>query len=304
MSVLAVNHHYYRETAPKSGIYPVNRETLLLRVKKLKSKYKIISESDLIASIETTTTSEPSCVITFDDGLKEQMLAVEDLSKNGFESICFVPTKPIVENTVLDVHKLHMVRSVASDQEIAIDLKQFGIDEVEWDLEHLAIQYRYDSVPSRKVKYFLNFVMAPEERAVWLDKVFTEKFGDEIAASKAIYMNREEIKLLASKGRLGTHASSHVPLANLGSDDLKKEIENSIDVLEEVGGQSIKGISYPFGGKSAVSDNVFDQSRDCGLLYGFTMERGVNQQSDLNNALKLKRIDTNDIDEVVKEDNG
>lgn len=220
-----------------------------------------------------------ACVFTFDGGLKEQLNAIRLLKDQGATAICFVPTAAIIQRTVLDVHKLHMIRSVRSDEELAIQLsKRFGFNSYEFNHELLAIQYRYDKPISCRVKYFLNFVLGKLEKDTWVSELFVDIFGSETTVSEKLYMNVDELNYLAKRNIFGTHADTHIPLATLSELECESEIEVSISTLQELTNYKVKGISYPFGGKSAVSDMVFSLSKKLGLAYGFTMERGINHQ--------------------------
>jgi peptidoglycan/xylan/chitin deacetylase (PgdA/CDA1 family) len=126
-------------------------------------------------------------------------------------------------------------------------------------------------------------------------------FGSEKHASQKSYMNKEDLKELAKRQLLGTHSDQHLPLATLSAKEIEAEIVNSMDALEQLSGQRVSGISYPYGGKSAVSDELFSITKNCGLQYGFTMERGINTAHDAN-PYALRRIDTNDVVSGVRED--
>lgn len=296
MPLLAVNHHYFRETTTGRGIYPTTPGALAEEVRKLRTRWRMGREEDILQHNQSGSATDPVCILTFDDGLKEQMQALELLDSMDVTAMFFVPTGPLLRRDVLDVHKLHMIRSHLSDLELAADLQQrFNFDKYEFDEQLLAIQYRYDEPISRKVKYFLNFVLDFSARTEWTSLRFVDLFGSERAASEALYMNAEDLRVLASRHLLGTHAHTHIPLAALPLLQLRQEIETSLDVLENLSGQRPLGISYPFGGKSAVDETVFATAQTLGLQYGFTMERGVNSAGDAS-PMALKRIDVNDVD--------
>lgn len=300
MPLLAVNHHYFRATATGRGIYPTTPEALAAEVQKLRARWRVGGEEDILRHCHDSATTDAVCILTFDDGLKEQMQALALLDSLHVTAMFFVPTAPLLRREVLDVHKLHMIRSSLSDMELATDLQQrFNFHKYEFDEQLLAIQYRYDEPISRKVKYFLNFVLDFSARAEWTSLRFVELFGSEQAASEALYMNAEDLRVLASRHLLGTHAHTHVPLATLPMVQLRREVEDSLDVLENLSGQRPLGISYPFGGKSAVSETVFATAQTLGLKYGFTMERGVNSSGDTS-PMALKRIDVNDVDAWIE----
>ena len=294
MSLLAVNHHYFRSTSTGQGIYPTTPGALTAEVEQLRARWRIGGEADIMQHCHGGGTTDAVCILTFDDGLKEQMKTLALLDSLGVTAMYFVPTAPLLQREVLDVHKLHMIRSRLSDAELAADLQQrFSFGTYEFDDQLLAIQYRYDEPISRKVKYFLNFVLGPSARVEWTSRRFVEIFGSEQAASEALYMSAEDLHVLARRHLLGTHAHTHVPLATLTAAQAQREIEQSLDVLENLAGRRPLGISYPFGGKSAVNESVFATAQASGLKYGFTMERGINAEGGVS-PMALNRIDVND----------
>jgi peptidoglycan/xylan/chitin deacetylase (PgdA/CDA1 family) len=295
MSLIAINHHYYRNNSTGQGIYPLSAKELARRVSFIGKYWSFATEDDVISFCGDELSDDKNvCVLTFDDGLKEQIKAVHDLNSLGIKAICFVSTAPIIDGVMLDVHKLHMIRSEQSDEEIAKDLhRKFNMFDYSFDDELLTIQYRYDTLISRKVKYYLNFVMDKDIRDDWVSDVFNKKFGSEKNACEKLYMNADDIRFLAKNQVLGTHSHHHFPLATLSNSDTEKEIRNSIDILEDISKNRVRGISYPYGGKSAVSEDLYSIAQNCGLEYGFTMERGINKSCG-NDSLSLKRIDTND----------
>jgi len=295
MPLLAVNHHYFRSTVTGQGIYPTTPDALVAGVNQLQSRWRFGGEEDILRYCNGGHTTDAVCVLTFDDGLKEQMHTLALLDQLNVTAMYFVPTAPLVLHEVLDVHKLHMIRSNLSDAELAVDLQQrFNLQAYEFDDQLLAVQYRYDEPISRKVKYFLNFVLEPAARVDWTRQRFVDMFGSEQAASVALYMNADDLRVLANRHLLGTHSHTHTPLATLSATHAQQEIAQSLDVLEHLSGRRPNGISYPFGGQSAVSESVFATAQALGLQYGFTMERGINAGGD-KSPMALKRIDVNDI---------
>ena len=159
MNLLAVNFHYFREEKYQGGIYPVSKIELKKQIDEIAKSYRFIAQNEVIDLLKNKQQSNKNyCVITIDDGLKEQMQAFDFLNEMGVPSILYVPTYPLQHKKVLDVHKLHYVRTKMNDNDL-YDLlnEEYQIDQIKFDDAALANQYRYDSVLSRKVKYFLNF---------------------------------------------------------------------------------------------------------------------------------------------------
>jgi Polysaccharide deacetylase len=295
MRLLAVNHHYYRESAPESGIYPITPAAFDDEIALLAKSWQIASQDATIEALSLPQSSVALCLITFDDGLKEQMAAARRLAVANHGGVFFVSTAPLVERRILEVHKLHMIRSLRSDAEIASALQAiYGKAFSNLDLDVARRQYRYDDDQAAQVKYFMNFVLDLEARQKWSDQAFVELFGDEAAAASQLYMNADDVRELARLGMLGTHGHSHRPLAELDDSGLRNEIQLSLGILAELGATNIRGISYPYGGPSAVDERVVKAAIECGLTYGLTMTRGINAGDSFLQPMLLKRISTND----------
>jgi len=296
MQLLSVNYHYFREEKPKSGIYPLTLNEFEKQLDEISNYYDFISE-DMILDIVNGNkkTDKNFCLLTFDDGLKEQMDVADILLKKGIPGIFYASTGAIKNNTVLDVHKLHYIRSLVEDEHIYEILnKEFNISSYNFDESFLKNQYRYDTLLSSEVKYYLNFVLNTEQKDKIVNILFSELVTNESDFAKKLYMNEDNLKKLAKFSMLGTHAESHRPLSTLHENEIRSDIEESVKYLESVVGKTINSISYPYGGKSAVCQNVADIAEECGLKFGLTMWRGINTREDMQNQFLLKRIDTND----------
>lgn len=297
MPLLAVNHHYFRTEKPGRGIYPTTPEQMRSNVATIRQQgWQLGTQTDILDFCNGST-DKKICVITFDDGLKEQMRCLELLESLGVSAMFFVSTAPMLSGRVLDVHKMHMIRTELTDEEVASRLETFGFSRYVFDMAVLATQYRYDTEISQKVKYFLNFGLDAEQKDRWTSETFAELFGDEKAVAKKLYMDAEDWKLLAKKHCLGTHGHRHVPLATLSPEGIADDLQASLDLIREKTGYAPKGMGYPFGGKTAVSEAVFSAAKAHGLAYGFTMQRGVNARPD--NPMALNRIDVNDLSQYL-----
>ena len=108
-----------------SGIYPVNHGQLANQVSQIGKSYQFISPAKLAECFINKDFPEGNyCLITFDDGLKEQMLADELLKSLKIEAAFYVATQPLLENNVLDVHKLQLIRSRLTDNDLLVELKK------------------------------------------------------------------------------------------------------------------------------------------------------------------------------------
>lgn len=300
MPLLIINHHYFRNVKPGRGIYPITANELSVEIKTLQiNGWRIGCESDILKfNYNKIKKCEKVAVITFDDGLKEQFIALKQLSEIDIFPICYIPTLPYKDNKVLPVHKLQMIRSKITDKKLSEELdNKYNFNKVKFEDQILEIQYRYDSKISRRIKYFLNFILNVEEKNIWLSNYFERIFGDESLIVKKLYFSIDELKYLATKNQIGSHAHSHVPLSSLNKDQIKKELMYSKNILRDITGLKPIGVSYPYGGQSAVSERVYSIVAECGFEYGLTMDRGNNYFDLEKNKYCLKRIDANDLND-------
>ncbi len=253
MRLLAVNYHYYRTELPTSGIHPITPRRFSEQISQLTARWKIVSELEFVSGFNAGDTRENEfCLITFDDGLKEQMKAIRWLVSQGLSAVCYVPTAPVIERRVLDVHKIHIIRTLGSDIDLSKSLSmRFGAAFSKMDLGIASHQYPYDSDDARRVKYFLNFILAPDARSEWVDEIFCRLAGDEEKVVEELYMDRDDLRELAQYRMLGTHGHAHLPLAGMNAKVIQADIGHSLDVIEDITGLRVRGISYPYGGTDA-----------------------------------------------------
>ena len=295
MKLLAVNFHYVRDEIYTSGIYPRSIKQISEQIDALSKYYIFISQEELITKIRTKEYDKKNyCLLTFDDGLKEQMNALDLLVSRGIPAIFYVTTHAIRNTTVVDVHKLHYIRSLLEDKDIYQFIMKYIDPSTITYPANINELYRYDTLETKKLKYLLNFILETTLKEKIINDLFAT-LTDETALSKKLYMNTDDIQKLDKLNCLGTHSDSHLPLATLDEVSIRNEIENSIQFLTEVcHAAKPKSISYPYGGPKAVSPKVTSVSQEFDFDFGLTMFRGINEITDLQTPLMLKRIDTND----------
>lgn len=294
MKLLIVNFHYIRDEVYEGGIYPRTFRELADQVDVLSRHYQFIAPAELAAMVAGDRKDGNFCLLTFDDGLKEQMAALDLLERKGVPAAFYVTTAPIRDHTVADVHKLHHIRSTVSDAHLYDFIgTRMDLSAVTYP-DNIDSLYRYDPPESKRLKYLLNFILTAEEKDRIVGMLFDE-VADEAAYSKSLYMNADDLRRLGSLDYLGVHGDAHLPLATLSEEGIRQDTEACMNFLQEQSGRkSLHSISYPFGGPKAVSQTVADISESYGFSFGLTMFRGINEISDLEKPFLLKRVDTND----------
>ena len=304
MKLLIINYHYFREEKYSSGIYPISKDEFMKDISTIQNNFRIISQHDLIDIILDNNDSDNSyALITFDDGLKEQINALEILVDMNLSAVFYISTDFIEKYSCAEVHKLHWLRTFLSDNEIFTLLdKEFKISKYNFKKDILSKQYKYDVLISQKIKYFINFVLKSSMKNEFLENLFLKYCDSEEAFSKNLYMSTENLKTLSSFGMLGTHCASHQPLSKLNDCDIKNDIKSSLDFFKVLNVGKIFSISYPYGGRTAVDTRVTNIAKEFGFKFGLTMFRGINNFDYIkNNNMLLRRISCSDLSKAINE---
>ncbi len=297
--LLVVNYHYIGEAKfPHPGIHPLPLRVFRKQIEELARYFEFVAEEDLLAALDGQRgLPEKACLLTFDDGLREQYaLAVPVLDDLGVPAIFFVPGQPYLEGRPLAVHRIHYLRSQiepsAFQQMLFCGCEELGIStgitEVEVGYEG---KYFWDDEKTRKAKYLLNILLTEVEKDRLLSLMEKQASIDGEVYFSSLYMTPEQIEELGQRFAVGTHGYSHTPLARKNRLEIEEDIKRGLTALSPMCGSPVS-ISYPHGYEGAISQAVFDTAKSCGLRLGFTTERSFNLT--LEAPLALARVDTND----------
>jgi peptidoglycan/xylan/chitin deacetylase (PgdA/CDA1 family) len=299
--LLVVNFHYIRPEGeyPFPGIFPTPPEALGEQLDELGRDFEFISGGDLLEALQDgRRLPDRACLITFDDGLREQYkTAAPLLEARGVSAVFFVCTQPVSESLGLAVHKMHRLRAtrspeaffqqaVAASERLGIELDLDRVDD-----EKANEQYLYDDLPTRRMKYLFNHILAFDDFRRLISAMFEGEM-DERTFCEEMYMDAAQIHDLATRHTVGSHSHFHGPLASLPGEELLESLRRSRLTLEGITGQGVRLVSYPYGGPSAVSREVAQAAQSAGFLAGFTMERSLN--TSLSEPHLLARVSTND----------
>ena len=304
MSLLIVTYHYYQNKKYKNGIYPVSHKEFEEEINNIQKKYTIINPDDFFehwTSEKQLSKNRDYCLLTFDDGLKEQMNAFYFLQERKLGALFFVPTLPYIENQPLEVHKLQHIRSIMNDDEIYKKLDiEFKIKTYQFDKETLSTQYPYDNETSRKVKYFLNFVLPENEKKHFINAMFEAEWGDIETFTKNLYMTPNEISILDKNGMLGSHAHTHNPLGAMNPAEAKQDIKIANKYFYDRLGKVPPYFAYPYGGQSAIRSDLNDFFQAEGMKFIFTTEKKTNSLSPVPETVAtFGRHDRKDLQSVL-----
>ena len=297
--LVAVNFHYVRPSfdAPHPSIHGLTPSQFEAQLDVLSQAGTFVSASEVRERMRGGKLPERSILITFDDGLREQFdHALPVLNKLGIPALYFINTAPNVEERVLTVHQIHLLRSVVSPSDFLAMLQRAaakkGIElggDVPGDLARA--QYPYDTEEAARLKYLLNACLTEAQRSVLADLCFAEVFPRrEAKMARELYMDPGQIRAL--EGSIGSHTHAHLALGLIGEDAARSEIESSMTHLEVWLGRRPFAVSYPYGSREICTKRVGELTAASGADFAFTMERAANRT--FASPYHLTRIDCND----------
>ena len=301
--LIAVNFHYVRSSFDHRfpGIHGITPGQLEDQLSLLSKAGEFVSASQILSAIRwAVPLPDRAIVVTFDDGLREQYeTAWPVLRRMGIPAIFFINTAPIVHTTISSVHKIHMIRAHFDPGQVMTFLQRnarsLGIAmDLHIDDAKVLSQYKYDKLETSRLKYLLNFILAPADRDRVVQACFQEVFPDsEARISRDLYMDVPQIEELAALGCIGTHAHEHLPLGVLPTDVVQEQIHLAATYLTRWTGEPPVVLSYPYGSIEACSMEAGRIARESGIEFAFTMERATN--ADLRQPMFLSRFSSSDL---------
>lgn len=294
MSLSVVMYHYVRDL--KRSRYPriKGRELCDFRaqLRYLVRNYRIISAEQLLSSEPLPSNA---ALLTFDDGFSDHYLNVFPLlDEAGVQGLFFPPAMPIMEERVLDVHKIHFILAAVDDVKPILEHIRVvvGAEFVTYYEQH-AQASRFDPAPIIFIKRMLQVVLPEEQRAAIVHSLFREFVTtDESAFAAELYMSPEQLTCMHRNGMyIGSHGYRHLWMGRLTSEDQTIEIDRSLDFLRSLGVNTRGWImSYPYGDSTDCLISIL-KSKGCAAAFNTKVGIAEARQS----LFHLPRLDTNDL---------
>lgn len=296
-----VNYHYIREEFSNSGVFGITPNEFKAQLIQIwKNGFEFISLENLQQAIINRSTSalpRKSCLVTFDDGLRESYdIGKRILDEMSIPAGYFISTGILENKRILNVHALHLIQQHLSYEEICKVMGKDYLGQIHKVQESIiAKQYPWDNLKVSTIKYLFNFLLRDEYKREFVEIMLKHLGIDENRLCRDLYMDISQVRILSELGWLGSHGVTHAPLTALNSNELVDELQESKIKLSEFGFGEIKSIAYPYGGNSSINTEVTESVEEAGYKCGLSMIRGFNSESTLmETPLMLHRFDTND----------
>ncbi len=225
--------------------------------------------------------SEPTFHLTFDDGLKECYYEIAPLLRGKNVQASFFINSSFVDNKKLFFrHKVSLVLAYARDCDLPIlcGLLQCEINEVENKIKNLKASQEFilDAIAQKIGLDFIAYLMEYKP-----------------------YLSSKEVTELHKMGfSVGVHGHSHLSFERLSSTRMIEEVSTNKIFLEELTGEAIGSLSFPFG-HDRISEKNFCLLRDsCGILQTFGVS-GLKKDQQANHYHRILMENVGSGEEIV-----
>ncbi len=333
MNLTIITYHYVRPLA--NSRYPnlkgLDYDLFKNQIEYITKNYLVVQMEDVLNYLKDLeivketgkrrrmfaieASNKPLALLAFDDGYIDHYTHVFPiLQQYGIQGSFFIPVKPILENTVLDVNKIHyilesiridcIIRDIRSFIEISHERK-----EIDKNFDQLYAEYseenRFDNKDIMFVKRFLQKWDNFELRQQLINQLFTEfvtcdreDSPSEEVLNQELYMNLDQIKHMHRAGMyIGGHTYNHYHLGSQTESEQKTEILKSHAFLTGIGcNMNYATLSYPYGSHNQTTKELLNQF---GFKLGFSVDYGITDISTMD-KFNLPRIDCNDVTKMMQ----
>ncbi len=219
-------------------------------------------------------------VLTFDDGLRDHYeFVLPELVARGLWGIFYVPGLPLVQERLLDVHRIHLLIGMFGGAHVLPELEKLVTDDllVHAHREEFTSQTyatHDDKDATKMVKRILNYFIDVRFRDRIVDQLL-EHFGVcEAEVRQGYYMSRTELRELHKAGMIiGAHSMTHPVMSTLAREAQEREIKESLDIIRDIVGESsVRTYCHPYGRFHSFNKDTEDILSEEQCLFSFNVE--------------------------------
>tara|TARA_A100001011_G_scaffold387544_1_gene465497 strand:+ start:30 stop:917 length:888 start_codon:yes stop_codon:yes gene_type:complete len=291
----SIMYHYIRN---EDKLFPYYN---ILKKKDYVDQIRKFSKTGLVNSYKELFKSSDKFLPTFDDGFKDHIFSAEILKKYNGIGIFFIPTSPLKNNVILDVHKTHLILGKIKSVEALNELEKYLIKKKMTNFFKKKDILRYKSVYKdhndekykKRFKKIMNYYGDPKIKSKIFDHLL-KKFEINVKP-KDYYLNKKEIKYLVSLGMIiGSHSESHPLLSKLSYKKQFIELKNSKVFLEKIINKKVDTFCYPYGKKLSYNYHTLKILKQLKYKLAYSIEhRDISFKDIQKKPYELPRYDCN-----------
>jgi peptidoglycan/xylan/chitin deacetylase (PgdA/CDA1 family) len=244
---------------------------------------------------------DKALLLTFDDGYADNYtFAFPILEELGVQGSFFIPGKTFSTHQLLDVNKIHYTLASADIMELTESVKkemeryrgEYDFPPTDELFHQYAVADRFDVKETVFVKKMLQTVLPEKLRNTISSNLFEKYVGvTEEQLAYELYMTEDQIRTLKRHGMfIGFHGYDHYWLGNLSPEQMRRDVDKGLEVMDEFIDRKRWVANYPNGN---YNPDVLQYVKEQGACVGLTVEARV-AQIGVDSPLTLPRLDCND----------
>ncbi|HEX8169925.1 MAG TPA: polysaccharide deacetylase family protein [Thermoanaerobaculia bacterium] len=250
---------------PNLSLY-VSEQEFEKQIAFLARRHRCVSIEEAVDGLLRGNLPPRTVVITFDDGYRDNLLALPALERHRVPATIYVTSGAVGAPRPLwwDEQELFL----ATLERVRVEWRG---EELRWDL----------STPERKEQAFREWNrlfkrMTPREQNEFME-LLREAARDAMRGDgPSPFLTWDDVRMLDKHPliTIGAHSVDHSVLSQLTVEELQAQIVDSRNALAEALGHSIDHFAYPFGGVEHAAEREFAAVRDAGFRSAVTTRHG------------------------------
>jgi len=273
-----VMYHYVRPAAPDLPHHPyLDLAAFRRQLDHFAETYGFIGRNAFLAWLEGGEAPE-GVLLTFDDGLRDHVeFVLPVLRERGLFGIFYMCSSPLVDGSILDVHKVHLALGRLGGNAALAWVKANApgiLPPVDDGYEPAEYAAQSSDRATKLLKHVFNWLRPTEEKSATLDALLDLAFERRPPHWRDIYCDENEIRRLLEAGlAVGPHSHTHTVPALLDLAKQRQEVLRSCEVIEGIGGSRKWGYCYPHGLPRALTpDSEKAVASECHLAFAVSPE--------------------------------
>lgn len=296
-----VMYHYVRTPFTEfPNIYALHPDDFKRQLDYFSSEYGFVSREDTVQMFHSGHVPD-GILLTFDDGLIDHYDTVFPILKErGLWGIFYVSAMPLIEKTLLNVHRIHALLSRFSHDEIWKRLTSLIREEILPKEQRHFYNTVYLRQPSHHVsvsiKKVLNYLLTYPQQCRILDILMTDFFRLETPSHAAFYLSPQQLTTMANEGMwIGSHSMTHRVSRTMTPNDFHTDVQQSFAIIDQYLDTSYeRTFCYPYGGHTTFTPDHEAVLKDIECMCAFMVDpRDVQSHDVIHRPHALPRYDCN-----------
>lgn len=216
--------------------------------------------------------------LTFDDGLKSQLLTLKILKKHSIKAFFFINSKYIDSDKIspeliryfIYIHCKGMKKFFkVFSKSCNLNLNTF-FDNKKNEIKKYQSKYKFYSIEDIKFRIIRDYLDSSKFNSI-IKKIMVQKYFNKNKIIKKLYMSKKDLLRIHKMGHIiGLHTHSHpMNIAKLSIRQIKKEFNQNNNTLKKIirSNEDIKSMSYPRGISDIKTKKIL---KEMGVKIGFS----------------------------------